>query len=696
MKLYLRRAIVLPLLSCILQIPAWSADAPYPPSPVIKGVEWAPPADIIRLADGSDNWPISWADDGNLYTAYGDGWGFEPKVPNKLSLGFAKVIGNPPDIHGENIRSKSGEQHGQGSAGKKASGMLMVDGVLYMLVRNADNSQLAWSNDHAKTWQWSEWKFEESFGAPTFLNFGKNYRGARDQYVYIYSQDHESAYENADQMVMARVHKDKIRDRDAYQFFKGLNKNNQPQWTNDINQCGAVFKHPGRCYRNGISYNAGLKRYIWCQTINTGGKGPRFEGGLGIYDAPEPWGPWTTVYFNDGWDVGPGETSSIPPKWISDDGETAHLVFSGDDHFSVRKLTFETRKSSMIFPGDTWDIASPDSQGVDSDQLKHAVTYLKEHSGRDGAEQLVIIRNGRMIHHGSNIDKVHGVWSLTKSFTSTVLGLLIDEGKTSLDSRAHEYLPSLAEHYPDVTLKHFATMTSGYRAIGDEPRGGYTHGPSSTPFDPNPVPRFTPPGSKYAYWDSAMNQFGNVLTRIAEEPIEAYLKRKMADPIGMNPDKWNWGDFGKVDGIEVNGGSGNSNNHIFICSQELARFGHLFLNNGNWNGQQLISKDWVNAVQQVQVPVSTPLGHKESGIDGRGVYGLNWWVNGINADGKHRWPDAPPKTYSASGYNNNDMFVIPEWDMVIVRLGLDQGSDGAISTNTYSTFIGMIGDALQY
>ena len=67
------------------------------------------------------------------------------------------------------------------------------------------------------------------------------------------------------------------------------------------------------------------------------GSDARFEGGFGVYDAPEPWGPWTTVFYTDRWDVGPGETSSFPTKWMSPDGTTVHLVFSGDDAFSVRQ-----------------------------------------------------------------------------------------------------------------------------------------------------------------------------------------------------------------------------------------------------------------------------------------------------------------------------------------------------------------------
>ena len=347
----------------------------------------------------------------------------------------------------------------------------------------------------------------------------------------------------------------------------------------------------------------------------------------------------------------------------------------------------------MVFPGDDWQRVRPEEAKVDSGKLAEAVEYLKNHSGRDGVRELVIIRNGYMIHKGDNIDKVHGVWSCTKSFTSTVLGLLIDEKKTSLGALAKDYVPEMAENYGKVTLKHFTTMTSGYRAVGDEPKGGYTHGPSTTPFTPGPEPLFEP-GTKYAYWDSAMNQFANVLARIADEPIEDVFKRRIAEPIGMHHDKWRWGDFGKVDGLVINGGSGNNNKHIFICAREIARLGQLFLNRGNWNGKQLISSEWVDLATRVHVPASMPLGHLQSGIDGRGVYGFNWWNNGIKPDGKRKWPDAPVGTYCASGHNNNKMFIIPEWNMVIVRLGLDQ-RDNKISDAVWNTFLRKVGRSLD-
>jgi len=363
---------------------------------------------------------------------------------------------------------------------------------------------------------------------------------------------------------------------------------------------------------------------------------------------------------------------------------------------SLCLLTFQVGDAfgqGIVFPEKEWEETTPESQGVDSIKLKAALDYLAENSGSDGIREAVIVRNGYLIWKGDNIDKVHGVWSLTKSFTSTTLGLLTDDGKCTLDTLVKDYVPSMAKTYPAITLRNFTTMTSGYYAVGDKTSGSYVHGPSKTPFKPADTPLFSPPGSKYAYWDSAMNQFANVLAHIAGESIEGLFKRRIADPIGMNSDKWNWGDFAEIDGLTINGGSGNSNKHIFISARELARFGYLFLNRGKWDGEQLISASWVDGASSVQVPASIPL-EELSGADGRGVYGYNWWINGIKADGKRKWPGAPLGTYSASGYNNNDMFVIPEWNMVIVRLGLDQ-REFPITDRIYSTFLSKIGQAVK-
>ena len=330
-----------------------TGNAPYPHSEVITSLIWADASTVVHQANGSDNWPITWTDDGEQYTAYGDGWGFDPRVPNKLSLGFAKVIGEAPGV-GSNIRSSSGEQIGDGRSGKKASGMLMVNGTLYMLVRNADNngtqSQLAWSSDHGSTWTWSTWKFPE-LGYPCFLNFGQNYAGARDGYVYIYSPDTPSAYNETDTVVLARVPIESIIEKDAYEFYSGTDAGNQPVWTGDIDQRKAVFVFPGGCNRIDVIYNAPLKRYLLVMRSRAQAGG---RNQFSIYDAPEPWGPWTTVFYTENWDVDPGESAHIPAKWISSDGRTCHLVFADSDSFAVRRFTLTAVPSqkSPDFNGD--------------------------------------------------------------------------------------------------------------------------------------------------------------------------------------------------------------------------------------------------------------------------------------------------------------------------------------------------------
>lgn len=325
-------------------------EPPYPQSDLISGVEFAPPETVLRFARGSDNWPVTWAGDDHLYTAYGDGNGFHPNTEIKLSLGLCRVEGSPPHIKGLNIRTITGERVGDGRYGPKASGMLMVEGTLYMLVRNLSNSQLAWSDDFGQTWEWADWRFTSGLGCPTFLNFGKNYEDARDQFVYIYSNNEETAYKSSDKMILARVPKDKLREKGYYEYLAGYTGNNNPVWSEDYQKRKAVFTNPGKCYRSGITYNKGLKRYLWCQVIQVSdrgtARGPRFEGGLGIYEAPEPWGPWKTVFYTMDWDMGPGETASLPSKWMSEDGKSGYFLFSGDDCFSVRAVNFNTYASN--------------------------------------------------------------------------------------------------------------------------------------------------------------------------------------------------------------------------------------------------------------------------------------------------------------------------------------------------------------
>jgi len=326
-----------------------AATSSLPRSSFIKEIRWAPTNTILRAAKGSDNWPLTWADDGALYGAYGDGNGFKPFIKEKLSMGLARIDGTVENFRGENIRAPSLETLGDGAKGKKASGILCVKGVLYLWARNAGNSQLAWSSDHGRTWTWADWKFTNSFGCPTFVNFGRDYEGNSDGFAYVLSPDAKDAYSLADRFVLARVPVNRIHERTSYEFLRAVDAHGTPVWTPHLDQRGAILSRELGCYRPSVTFNAGLKRFLLVHarpnalSRDKAGKiDVRFHGGLVIYEARQPWGPWSVVFETTDWDVGPGDSASFPSKWISDDGRTMHLVFSGEDSFSIRKATVVT------------------------------------------------------------------------------------------------------------------------------------------------------------------------------------------------------------------------------------------------------------------------------------------------------------------------------------------------------------------
>jgi hypothetical protein len=348
-------AATIALFCAVTVTPARAGDgAPYPPSQAIPHITWD--ANAVRIGtpgnggkDGvGDNWPITWADDGNLYTTYGDGPGFSRNPKVYLTLGFAKIVGNPPDITAEDILSDADTPAGGGQNGIKSSGLLMADRVLWMFVRNYKvdgnyrHSRLAWSKDYEKSWTWAGWHFSGTFGCPEFIQFGPNYRGARDSFVYVVSQANDDAYEYSPDVVMARVPTDKIGDRGAYEFFSGLGPRGRPAWSSDIAKRKPVFTDPRGVMRISMAYNAALRRYIMTASHRVG-EGPH-NASLGVFDSPEPWGPWATVYYDDHW-AGNDRVyhHKFPTKWMSADGRTMWLLYSGlggsNYAFVLRKAT---------------------------------------------------------------------------------------------------------------------------------------------------------------------------------------------------------------------------------------------------------------------------------------------------------------------------------------------------------------------
>ena len=323
-----------------------AAIPPYPPSPAIEEMEWH---EVLNFGTDCDNWPTTWADDNHVYTEGGDGNGFG----GPRGTWIIRLTGTPPNIVGQNI---SMIDDGDQWSGIKASGLLSIGGTLYMWARNADLmghcAKLGRSTNHGLTWTYGPLVHE--LGYPTFINFGKDYAGARDQYVYTVSHDDSSAYVPSDHYVLLRIPKTQITDMTKLEWFVGLNGSGNPIWSYDKHARGPVFTHFNeglpRCFRSSIVYNAGLGRYLWWQVYPDPDVEGRFEGGISVYDAPEPWGPWTTVFFDTTWDHPPGDCGSFVPKFTSANGGTMWLANSAFDNLCLRRLTIGSRSVGVAEP----------------------------------------------------------------------------------------------------------------------------------------------------------------------------------------------------------------------------------------------------------------------------------------------------------------------------------------------------------
>ena len=325
-----------------------------------------------------------------------------------------------------------------------------------------------------------------------------------------------------------------------------------------------------------------------------------------------------------------------------------------------------------VFPGDTWQRASPESQGIDPAKLHEALNYLHANSGGVGTDETVIVRNGHLMWEGPDANNVHEIYSCTKTFTSTVLGLLATEGVLTVDDYAVKYLPSLDDQYPEyaqIKLSHLAAMTSGYDSImGDGWKFYETdrqkHREYVLSFT-TPGPPLFPAGTSFKYHDPAVHILGYILTRAADKPLEQIFRERVANQIGMK--QLTWSNYGYRDGMLFSnpaGTPGKGQGGIYSSPHDLARFGLLYLNKGNWNGKQILDTSFVERATSTEVPAEV----KTRYFDLTGRYGFFWWTNGIRANGTRPWPSAPPKTFTAHGAGRNFIFVIPEWHLVIVRL----------------------------
>jgi hypothetical protein len=322
---------------------------PYPQSHYITGMTWQWDTHQ-RAASGSDNWAVTWSDDDQQYAAWGDGWGFTGSGP-KISLGISRLAGDFDNFVGTDLWGlpTSGE-------GGKSYGIVSIDGALYLWFGPGSNTtsynwqRLKASTDHGVTWTDASWSFPKSslLIMPTICNFGQDYAGARDEYVYSYFirlQGNPSSLNvhRPGLIDLARVDKDHVLDQAYHEFLAGFDANGVPTWTTsaDPAQRKPVFEDlEGVGWNVSVSYNPGLQRYILA-TEHTAS----FRANVGFFEAPEPWGPWQTIAYYDNWGADSGISDvdksffwNFANRWLSPDGRDFVCVLTGTNDMDSLNL----------------------------------------------------------------------------------------------------------------------------------------------------------------------------------------------------------------------------------------------------------------------------------------------------------------------------------------------------------------------
>src|SRR6188508_1325963 len=227
--------------------------------------------------------------------------------------------------------------------------------------------------------------------------------------------------------------------------------------------------------------------------------------------------------------------------------------------------------------------ATPESQGVSSGVILELVEALDK---VDAMNSFMLVRHGKVIAEGwwapYRAEDNHELYSLSKSFTSTAVGLAVAEGKLSIDDEVLKFFPEDAPEKPSANLKamrvrDLLTMNTGNQ---DEiPTAADKI--SAKAFLTNAVPH--KPGTHFKYNTPATFMLSAIVQKQTGQTVFDYLKPRLFEPLGITQPVWNtnW------QGISL-GGYGLS-----VRTEDIARFGQLYLQKGKWNGKQLVPKDWV-------------------------------------------------------------------------------------------------------
>lgn len=347
--------------------------------------------------------------------------------------------------------------------------------------------------------------------------------------------------------------------------------------------------------------------------------------------------------------------------------------------------------AGKYFPqANQWQSKSPEELKLDPDKLNQAVDFAKanEYSGsrdlriailkgfeREPFHQLLgpvkkrggpaglIVKDGYIVAQWGDVDRVDMTFSVTKSYLSTIAGLALDNNLISnVDDRVGRYVWDGrfdGKHNSQITWKHLLNQSSdwsgelfGIKDWADRP-------PREGNLDDWKNRAYYKPGSHFEYNDVRVNLLAYSLLQVWRKPLPQVLKEKIMEPIGAST-TWRW--FGyqdawvTLDGLNMKSvtGGGHSGGGVFINTLDQARFGLLFLRNGLWQENQLISSQWIQ-----QATTASPAQQS---------YGFMWWLN----QGPRKLAGIQDNTiFYAAGFGGNYIVVDRKQDLLIITRWLE-------------------------
>ena len=295
-----------------------------------------------------------------------------------------------------------------------------------------------------------------------------------------------------------------------------------------------------------------------------------------------------------------------------------------------------------------------------------------------GALSGIIIKNGYIIGEWGETTRVDMTFSVTKSFLSTVVGLMVQKGLIrDVTDPVKDYMPpgdaaALFDgpHNSKITWEHLLRQTSDWQGTiwgkpdwADRPEG-------QTPAD-WPNRKLSEPGTRYKYNDARVNVLALAALHVLRRPLPEYLREEIMEPIGASS-TWRWYGYENswvdIDGRRLQSmtGGGHWGGGMFISTRDMARFGYLFLRNGKWNDRQIVSQKWIDMARSPG-PAN----------DGYGY--MNWF---LNSSPKPAFPSAPASAVTFQGNGSNIIYIDWQNDLVVVVRWIRQSA--------FNEFIGQV------